>query len=186
MRTFTFPLLVITVLVGFSSFSSMQDDGKDKGTFSATVDGKSFQLKPEDLMRGILVNKAGSMDGRTAAHTVINVTFNGPSYERKDGKAFNETVQFELNYEDQKLGEPSLYSVALQYASTDYSMIKEQSKVHITQLNWEPDHKHFRLAADFDCKMRSWGYPNDGKKDVSLKGRMNNIRITVPSWIAKS
>jgi hypothetical protein len=186
MRICTLTILLVTLLSGFSSFKTPEDDGKDKGAFSAMIDGKAFQLKPEDLMHGILVNKSGSMDGRSSKRTVINVTFSGPSYDRKDGTPFNETVQFEMNYETQKLGEPAIYSVALQYASTDYSMIKEQSKVHITQITWEPDHKHFRMAADFDCKMRSWGYPMDNKKDVSLKGKMNNIRITVPSWIAKS
>ena len=179
---FTLLILLAVLATALDAFRPNEEDEK-KGSFFATVDGSSFQLKPDDLLKGTFANKSGSIDGRTPAHTIINVTFNGPSYNRQDGRPFNETVQFELNYEDQKLGEPSPYSVALQYQSTDYSLIKEISKVKVTQFTWEADHKHFRLSAEFDCKMRSWGYPMDGKKDVNLKGRMTDIRITAPSWI---
>jgi hypothetical protein len=83
-----------------------------------------------------------------------------------------------------KLGEPSGYAIALQFSGTNYFMLTEGSKLEITKFEWESDRKHFNLSADFNCKLRSFGYPNDGKKDVMLKGRMSDIRITVPSWIA--
>jgi len=175
-----YTLLLILLVTG----SSFKPEGEvEKGYFSATVDGKAFKVKDDQIFKGILVNKEGSMDGRTAAHTVVSITFNGPSYDKPDHKPFNETVQFEINYEEQKTG-PSKFSAALQYQSTDYSMIKEVSKLNITQFTWEPDHKHFRISADFECKMRSWGYPSDGKKDAFLKGKMTNVRIIVPSWIS--
>ena len=147
------------------------------------ADGRMFKLQEGQLFRGILVNKTGSIDGRTPARTVISTTFNGTSYDKPDKTSFTESVAFEMSYEDSKLGEPEKFSVALQYNSTDYNMIKEKSKVKITQFTWEADHKHFRLSADFDCLMRSWGYPSDNKKDVPLKGHMTNIRVTVPSWV---
>jgi hypothetical protein len=124
------------------------------------------------------------MDGRTPGSTVISFTVYGPSYDKADGHPFNESIQVEMSYEPEKLGEPATYVLGLQFESTDYSMLKEQTKLRITQFNWEPDHKHFRMAADFDSKMRSWGYPNDKKSDVSLRGQMSNIRVTVPSWLA--
>lgn len=125
------------------------------------------------------------MDGRTPARTVISVNFKGPSYNLDGGRFFAESVEFEINYnKDQKTGPARDYLAVLQYKSTDYFMVKEQSKLNITKMDWDNDKKHFWLSADFDCKMRSMGYPNDGKKDVSLKGNMEDIRITVPSWIA--
>ncbi len=179
MKLFT---LLLIFLIASTSFKPAEGE-QDKGFFAATVDGKPFKVRDDQIFKGILVNKAGSMDGRTAAHTVVNVTFNGPSYDKPDHRPFNETVQFEINYQEQKTGPTSLFTVALQYQSTDYSMIKETSKLNVTRFTWEPDHKHFRISADFDCKMRSWGYPSDGKKDTNLKGKMTNVRITVPSWI---
>ena len=165
-------------------FKPAGDDTKDKGTFYATVDGKMFKLQEGQLLKGILEKKGGTMDGRTPSRTVITTIINGTSYDKPDKTMFTETVSFEMSYEEAKLGEPDKYSVALQYNSNDYKMVKDKSKVKITSITWDDDRKHFRLSADFDCQMRSWGYPNDNKKDVSLKGHLTNIKVTVPSWAA--
>lgn len=163
------------------SLASFQED--DKARFSATVNGKMFQLREDQLFRGLVMNKNGSLDGRIPNHTVISTTFNGPSYDMSEGRLFNETIQFEINYEADKTGEPTYYAVAMQYESGNYYSLKEQSKINITQFEWESDKKHFHISADFNCKLRSWGAPGDGKKDIALKGQMSNIRVTVPSWI---
>ncbi len=177
-------LIILFLAIAALCFKSGDDDAsKDKGSFFATVDGKMFKLRDGELFRGILISKSASMDGRTPARTVISTTFNGLTYDKSDKTPFNESVSFEMSYEDSKTGEPTTYSSALQFTSTDYSMVKEKSKIKITQFTWETDHKHFRMSADFDCTMRSWGYPADNKKDVNLKGHMTNIRITVPSWV---
>lgn len=176
-------LTAIFLLLACLSFAPLQEDEKDKSAFYATVDGKMFQLREDQLFRGLVLNKTGSLDGRAPNRIVINTTFNGPSYDASEGRLFNETIQFEISYEADKLGEPSIYAVAMQYESGNYYSLKEQSKIAITQFDWETDKKHFRIAADFNCKLRSWGAPADGKKDIALKGRMSNIRVTVPSWI---
>ncbi|MDB5281528.1 MAG: hypothetical protein JWO06_603, partial [Bacteroidota bacterium] len=154
--TYTIALLAV-LLIGTSL--KPEEEAKDKGSFTATVDGKTFVPREDQSLKGILVSKTSSMDGRTPARTIISTTINGKSYDKTDGKPFNESVQFELAYEAEKLGEPALFAMALQFNSTDFSMIKEQSHIKITQFTWETDHKHFRMWADFDCKMRSWGYP---------------------------
>jgi hypothetical protein len=177
-KRFTLLLFLLPALF-FCSFTPAEEE-QGKGTFTASVDGKPFQLREDQLCRGVLVSKPGTMDGRTPARTVISINFNGASVEKTP---FDESMQFEILYEEEKTGEPGTYTIALKYQSADYSIIKEQSKLKITQFIWEADHKHFKLSSEFDCKMRSWGYPSDGKKDVSLKGRMSNVRITVPSWI---
>ena len=164
-------------------FKPAEDELKDKGTFFATVDGKMFKLQEGQVLKGILEKKGGTMDGRTQTQTVITTIFNGATYDKPDKTPFSETVSFEMSYEDSKLGEPDKFKVALQYNSTDYSMVKDKSKVKITSFTWDADHKHFRLSADFECQMRSWGYPTDSKKDVTLKGHLTNIKVTVPSWV---
>ncbi len=176
-------LFAVFLLLICLSLSSFQEDRKDKATFHATVDGKTFQLKEDQLFRGIVANKAGSMDGRVPAKTVVSATFNGPSYDASEGRLFNENIQLEMNYEADKIGEPSGYAVAMQYESANYYSVKEQSKLTVTMFEWESDKKHFLISADFNCKLRSWGAPADGKKDMQLKGSMTNIRVTVPSWI---
>jgi hypothetical protein len=183
------PLIAIHLIFAcllFTSFKGHEgyEEEKNPGSFSATVDGKPFKLREDQLYRGLLMTKSASMDGRTPAKTVISTSFNGTSYDNTDGRLFSELAQFEITYEGEKTGEPSGYAIALQFSGTNYFMLTEGSKLEITKFEWESDRKHFNLSADFNCKLRSFGYPNDGKKDVMLKGRMSDIRITVPSWIA--
>ena len=177
------PLTALLLLFFSMSLLSFQEGDKDQGSFSASLDGKPFQLRTDQLFKGLVTNKTGSIDGRVPAHPIVSATFNGPTYNASEGRLFNENIQFEINYEADKTGEPASYQVALQYLSSNYYSVKEQSKITVSQFEWESDKKHFRISADFNCKMRSWGAPADGKKDISLKGKMSNIRVTVPSWI---
>lgn len=180
-----YALLLIGCFVIGASFKVQDDDDKYKPAFTATLDGNTFQLQPEQLFRGLLVDKAASIDGKIPARTVINSTFAGPSYTGADSRQFTEGIQFEMKYDgNSKAGPVSDYSVSVQYQNATYYPLKDQSKITITALVWEYDKKHFILCADFNCKMRSMAYPNDGKKDIVLKGKMTNIRITVPSWLA--
>ncbi|MES2620305.1 MAG: hypothetical protein V4615_05580 [Bacteroidota bacterium] len=175
-------LLLITVFTATCSFR--QGDSELKGSFFATLDGKPFLIQEDQLFRGLLMNKSATVGGKPQSRTVISTTINGQSYDITPDKLFTESLQFEINYENEKTGVPSYYAAALQFQSAKYYLLKEQSKLTITQFNWENDKKYFRISADFDCKMRSWGYPNDGIKDVNLKGSFSNLRITVPSWLA--
>lgn len=182
------PLTVLALLVFALTFSSSNSDGDgldaNKGTFTATIDGKPFKLRDDQLYRGLLVTKSPSMDGRTPARTVITTNFNGFSYTI-DGKEFTESIAVEIGYQPDKTGEYTSFSYALQYQSTNYFMVPDGSKMNVSRFEWEADKKHFLITADFECKMRSWGYPGDGKRDATLKGKMTNIRITVPSWLAQ-
>lgn len=178
-------LRLITLISFFASTSSFkQGESELRGSFFATLDGKPFQIQEDQLFRGLLMNKSVSAGGKTQTRTVISTTINGQSYDISPDKLFTESLQFEINYENEKIGVPSYYAAALQFQSAKYYLVKEQSKFTITQFNWETDKKYFRISADFDCKMRSWGYPTDGIKDVNLKGNLSNLRITVPSWLA--
>jgi hypothetical protein len=175
---------LIILLVAFSGLCFKPgEDVKETGTFFATLDGKFWKTQPNQLFRGTLTKKSGNMNGKSEDKTIISTSFNGPTYDKADKTSITENVTIEMAYVDGKTGVPENFSVALQFSSNDYVMVKEHSTVKITKFAWEPDHKHFRLSADFDCQMRSWGYPADGKKDVALKGHMTNILVTVPSWL---
>lgn len=180
---FSFAIILVFALSSFAPSAGLDDDNNAKAIFSATVDGKAFKLREDQLLRGLLTSKAASMDGKTEARTVISASFEGPTYDLADGRTFTENVQFEIAFEPETLGPSSQYAVALKYKSSNYYMVKDESKLSISGFEWESDKKHFRLSAEYDCKLRSWGYPADGKPDVDVKGRLSNIRITVPSWL---
>lgn len=175
---------ILCLFLGMTTSFTSGNENEVKGTMNATVDGKPFALADDQLMRGILVNKDGSMDGRTPPRTVIMANFTGPVYKSSDGKDFTENIEIEIVFENKSAYTPGYFNLSLASQSTSYFMINEQSKLNVTQISWSADKKSFRLFADYDCKMRSFGFPNDKKKDVSLKGKLSNIRVTVPSWIA--
>jgi hypothetical protein len=168
-----------------SSFTPNDDETKPKGSFYATLDGKTFQLKNDELFRGLLITKPGTMDGRLPARIVISANFNANPDDNDVQKIFPQSIQVEIDYASEKTSTPANYSLNLKCQLTDYYSLQTQSKLSATQLSWDADRKHFYISADFDCKMRSLGYPADGKSDISLKGRMANIRITVPTTLAQ-
>lgn len=178
-----FSVFFISIVTFLPSVIYKNDGAGDSTPFYAVVDNKPFELRQDQLLRGIVMNKPGSMDGRAPSRTVISAIFNGPVYNLDEGRLFNEALQFEIGYEGSKLGVPNYYAVGMQYKSGNYYMLPEKSKINITALEWETDNKHFRLSADFDCKLRSWGYPDDSKPDVHLVGNLNKLRVTVPSWV---
>ena len=164
--------------------SFKQEDDTNRSSFTASIDGKPFQIQDDQMFRGLLMNKSASMDGKIPARTVISAIFNGQTYNLTEDKLFTENIQLEMAYTDGMTGQPAYFAFAMQYQSGKYFMVKDKSKLNITDFKWEDDKKHFLISGDYDCKMRSWESPADGKRDINLKGTMTNIRITVPSWLA--
>ncbi len=182
MKLFT---ILVAALTGFgcSVFWGIDGSGDTSPAFATIINNKPFELQQDQLLRGIVMNKTGSIDGRVPARTVISATFNGPSYDISEGRLFNENIQMELNYEPEHIGSLKYYSMAVRYMSGSYYLLGDESKLKITRFDWESDRKHFLLSADYNCKLRSWGAPTDGKRDIYLSGSFTNLRITVPSWV---
>lgn len=183
MRLFTF-ILLLGLGSTTTSFVKRDTFGEWQGTLLATINGEPFALRQDQYYTGMLLTKEGSMDGRIPPRTVINSTFYGPSYLLIGNRTFDENIALEVAYDCDKKCTGSQFAFALQHDSTNYYMVREQSKFTVTQFVCEADKRHFRLSADFDCRMRSWGYPADNKPDVLLQGSLINLRITIPGWFA--
>jgi hypothetical protein len=158
------------------------DPVDSRGVFKATLNGAAFKVRDDQIYRGVLINRAGSMDGKIPARTMMNVVFNGPTQEH-EGKPIAESLQFEIAYVPEKTGDVRTFTIAAQHNQSNYFLVKEESKLTITGFEWEEGKKHFVMSAEFNCKMRSYSNPTDGTKDLAVKGTMQNIRITVPSWV---
>lgn len=183
MRVFTL-LVLFVISVTASSYSKRDTESTWQGTLIATVNGQAFRIRNDQPYAGILLTKGGSMDGRIPPRTVINSTFYGPSYSLSDNRTFDENIAIEIQYDCDKKCTGNLFVFALQFDSTNYYMVREQSNLKVIQFVCESDKRHFRLSADFDCVMRSWGYPADNKPDIQLQGSLINLRITIPGWFA--
>jgi hypothetical protein len=179
--TSLFLLFVFVLTTAFTSGPVLWLE--ENASFNATVNGSYFELSNEQLYRGLLVSRAASMDGKIPSRTVISTSFFGPA-NGADGRLIADNIQFEIGYNPDKTRAPDNYVVTMQYKNANYYMVKESSKLNVSSFEWESDRKHFVMSADFECKMRSFGHPSDGRRDVALRGKMANIRVTVPSWLA--
>ena len=154
--------------------------------FMATVDGEVFHFRDYVPINALLINHQGPMDGKNPAKKIIYITLSGTTYNIDSGRFFDQAIQLELNYDQNTIEQPTLSNIYMHFKSTVYGMIPTEDVLHITKFAWEPDHKSFRIWADFECPMRSWGYPNDGKKDVQLDGALSNILVHIPPWLMAS
>lgn len=182
MRVFT-SLALFVLAITASSFIKRDDNSLSDGMMMASINGKPFTLRQDQLVNGMLLTKSGSMDGRIPTRTVITTTFYGSSYTFNN-TTFDENISLELQYDCDKKCTGNLFAFSLQYDSTNYYMVREQSQLTISHFACEADKRHFRLSGEFTCSMRSWGYPTYNKPDITLKGRLINLRITIPGWFA--
>ena len=155
--------------------------------YGASVDNEIFEIRNYSPFVANVIAEPSSLDGRAPAKTVVNLILDGKSYTGKDGMAFDETVQLELSFADLMLPDTKLSSASLLHNSTVYAMVKgKSSNITISDITWSDDHRSFTFSVNFDCVMRCWEHASAGKKDVTLKGEMSKIQVTVPGWTTAS
>ena len=190
MRKFTFSLSLLAVILLFGSFKIIPDDEsghyKNNGYFFSILNGNMFEMRDSDKYRAELVNKTGNLNS-TNSHSLNrsanSIVFYGNEFKDEKGKMFNETIEFEYTFDEGALGEPKDLKIEIHYDLHDYYQIPELSKFVIKNMTWSDDRREFIMSADFDCRMRRWGFPAESQPIVRLKGRMVNINVTVPPWI---
>lgn len=186
-RTTTLVALASALLV-FGSFRPDDDNGhyKNNGYFFAILNGSMFEMRDDDKYRAELVNKTASLNNSKSeqiSRVATSLIFYGNNFTDEQGKIFTENVDFEFSFNDGALGEPQDLKIEINYDKSAYYHIPNQSKFRITQIQWSEDRTYFLLNADYDCKMRRWGFPAESQPIVRVKGRMVNINVTVPAWV---
>ncbi|HLP50474.1 MAG TPA: hypothetical protein VK154_06285 [Chitinophagales bacterium] len=160
-----------------------QDLCFEQQCFSATVNGTPFVFREYWPISASLIRQQGSMDGRAPQRNIISIFLTGLSYTDINGKQFDEAIQFEIEYEDIKQGEPKVYTVSLHYKSGLYSVLRQQGSLIITDLRPEPGKQAFRISAEFNCAMHSWASPYESREDAMLQGKLTNVLVNVPGWL---
>lgn len=178
---FLFSLLLLAPL----QEPTFLQEQEDRGYIRATVSGAPFNVREDQYLRGLLLTKVGTVDGRVPNKSYVSLTAYGNNME-EGSSYFEEKIMIDFDFNSSTtIGEQTGYSIGLRYKGSDYYVLQnEPQNFTITSINWEDDKKHFRVSATYECKMRTWGYPSDGKPDATFKGSIENIRVTVPTWLA--
>jgi hypothetical protein len=170
-----------------SAFAPPQDNSyfKNDGSLLAVIDGKNFELRDKDRYHAELVYKTASINkgNNIVKHVATSISFFGTTIKDEKGNDFKEKMEFEYGFNEGALGEPTEIKLELNYDRKSYYILPEQSKINVTKVDWSADRRSFVLSADFDCVMRKWGYPSDSQPTIKLKGKMENIQVSVPGWI---
>lgn len=192
-KIITIFLLVAIVVIG-GSFKKKSDSHlvrfKNDGYFIAVVDGKMFETRDDSKYSADLVNKSadvllGSSPTTTPKLTRVanSISFFGNQFFDESGNTCEERINFEYTFNDGATGEAADRKIMLHFNNDKYYNLPEGTTFKITKLMWSADRRYFVMNAEFDCKMRRWGIPAEAQPIVRLKGKMENINVTVPSWI---
>ncbi len=184
-----FTLLVflsgIVLLTGSFKPEGDQEHYKNSGYFFAILDGQMFEMRDDDKYRAELVNKTASLNSKTSElnRVATSLIFYGNQFKDENGKPFTESIDFEFSFSEGSTGEPGDLKIELNYDKHTYYQIPEKTRFHISKIEWSDDRRNYLLSADFDCKMRRWGFPAESQPTVRVKGRMVNINVSVPPWV---
>lgn len=163
---------------------------KSDGYIMAVIDGKVFEARDENWYSAQLKNKStenqlfASTDNAARISRVASVlNFYGADFQDADGNLFKESIGVEYTFNNGALGEGADKRITLNYNDQKFSSIPGESILKVTRIEWSDDHRSYAMDADFDCKLRNWGAKSSSQQVVHLKGKMQNITVTVPSWI---
>ncbi|MDB5281529.1 MAG: hypothetical protein JWO06_604 [Bacteroidota bacterium] len=189
-RLFTTLFLACLILFG-SSFKKHRghvEHYKNEGYLMAVIDGRVFETREENKYTAELKNKSGDLFASANATPLTKVTtsvnFFGTDFKDDDNNVFTESLGFEYTFaENNSMGEPTGQRISLDYNNAKYYNVPGETALKVTKMEWSSDHRYFIMSADFECKMRKWGVPASTQPIVKVKGRVENINVTVPAWI---
>ena len=197
MQRYYTPLLLIIIFFSTVSFESRREtirngSYKKDGFFTAMVDGQYFTVREQNKYNTELVMRSAELATQSTSGTqkitrLINqISFYGNQFFDESGNTAEERINFEYAFNENIQGRVEGAKVMLHYNNDKYYNLPEETNFTIVKKQWSPDRRYFLLTADFDCKMRRWGIPAASQEVVRLKGRMENITVTVPTWSVTS
>ena len=172
--------LVAFFLFAASFKSGQQGDTpryKNQGYFSASIDGKRFDSRSNNKYTAEVVNKSNYSKNDQSA----DLTFFGGTYFDQSGNAFEESLQLKYAYSEASVGSVNGPQMVFQFNNQKFLSIPGKTKIHITKMQLSADRASMIVSADFEGKMMEWAAPGQSKPIVNVKGKMENINVTIPN-----
>lgn len=190
MKRITTLLTLVAIIISAESFKAKHphtsvNQFKNDGFLVALVDGKPFAIREENKYTAQLANKTYDIYARDPKLTRVanTISFYGNDFKDEDENLFNESIGFEYTFNEGALGEANGMKIVMDYNNQKFYNVSTETKIKITKIEWSADRRNFVMNADFDCKMRKWGVPVEKQPVLKLKGKMENITVSVPSWV---
>ena len=186
-------LLLVSLIVAGSSFKlkrTRSEQFKNDGYFTAVIDGKVFDARDDNKYTASLLNKSADRNtliqpatGGKLTRVATAINFYGSDLRDDDNNTFTESVGLEYTFAEGTTGDVADQKVILSYNNQRFTSIPAETKIRISKIQWSPDRRNFTISGDFDAKMLTWGAPGQAKQTLRVKGKMEDIVVSVPAWI---
>ena len=184
--------LLCSLLVAGSSFKFKRqahtEQFKNDGYLMAVIDGKTFQPRDDNKYTAELLNKSADNGaliptGAKTTRVATAINFYGTDFKDDDNNTFTESLGFEYTFNEGSSGSVADQKIILNYNNQKFTSIPADTKINVNKIEWSSDRRSFTISADFDTKMKSWGSPAMAQQTLRVKGKMEDITVSVPSWI---
>ena len=192
MKRFFALFFLVSLIVAGSSFKLSRvapaEQFKNDGYLTASIDGKVFMVRSENKYTAALMNKSADNsqlvpNGSKITRVATMVNFYGSDFKDDDDNTFTESLGFEYTFGDGSTGDVTDQKIILNYNNQKFTSIAGETKLKVNKIQWSGDKRYFVISADFDTKMKSWGSPAQAQQTLRVKGKMEDIIVSVPSWI---
>jgi len=150
---------------------------KSEGFFTASIDGKAFDTRSYDRYTAEVSLPAGN----GSAEKSTDLTFFAGNHYDQNGNLFEESLQFKYALSAASLGDASSQKIVFQYNQQKFISIPGETKIKITAVRYSTDHSSMYVSATFDGKMTQWAAPGQPAPIIHVKGRMENINVSLPA-----
>jgi hypothetical protein len=173
------PLLVALFLFAASLKSG---DGttprfKHTGYFTASMDGRPFDTHNYQKYTAEMTGQSES----SKADQNADITFYGAKHIDRNGNAFVESLKFNYLAQAGKPGEISAQKIVFDFDNHKFTSVPGQTKFTITKAEYNSDRTSVIVSATFEAKMAMWVAPGEAAPIIKVKGRMEDINISVPT-----
>ena len=176
-------LMLAAILFFAGSFKSSIPDNtahyKNDGYFMASIDGQIFDSRNQDRYTAEIINNV-SGDKVTPGADLI---FYGNDYFDQSGNLFQESLEFKYAFNESSTGDVTGQKIVFQFNNQKFLSIPGETKIHVTKMRFNTDRSAFVMSADFEGKMLKWVAPGEDQSIITVKGKMENINVSVPASV---
>ena len=170
-----FTLIAIVIFADSFKLANRPDTHvKAEGYFTAKIDGKLFDSRSQD-------NYTAEVSSKDPAHPTADITFFGNNYADASGNIFQESLEFKYAFGERATGSVPDQKIVFQFDNQKFLSVPGQTQITVTKMQWNPDGNSYVVSADFQGKMVKWAAPGQDQPIVTVKGRMENINVSVPA-----
>ena len=177
MNTLLKPLAFAAIFLFAASLKSGQSTDanrfKSEGYFTASIDGRPFDTRTYDRYTAEVTKDDNAKS--------TDLTFFAGNHYDQNGNLFEESLQFKYALNEASVGDASNQKIVFQYNQQKFISIPGQTKIKITQVRRSTDGSSLYVSATFDGKMTQWVAPGQAAPIIHVKGKMENINVSLPA-----